>query len=298
MNGSIRQINNTTTNVPQFLIDKIKISILPYAQSAFCPFNEIEKWNCTTCISDSEGTTEVSTFGGTPFAASGYTAANLNSKKLIVAFRGTSSFDTWISDLLIAKPDYDLPAAPPGTKVHYGFLSLWQAVRDEVIQNVENLLGKHGTKNINILFTGHSLGGALATIAAADIFQHLQDRIDSSQITLITFGQPRVGNPQFASWVNSLNFTHTFRVTNQDDWTPHLPPLFSGFKHFHQDLWIANKEGDTIQCWDDGGDESRGYGDENPATCKDRLRWKYDVRKHSSVWGEQIGFQACIPIPI
>ncbi|KAJ3410186.1 hypothetical protein CcCBS67573_g00886 [Chytriomyces confervae] len=303
----------------------VSFNILPYAQSAFCPFTQLETWNCTTCSRGSNGTTHVNTFGGSPFAASGYTAANPATDTIIVAFRGTNSLDTWISDLLIAKPDYDLPSAPPGTKVHYGFLSLWHPVRDQVIANVTLLLDLFPTAHV--IFTGHSLGGALATIAAADIFQHMEYRLPPSRITLLTFAQPRVGNPTFAQWVNSFQFSRTQRVTNQDDWTPHLPPLFSGFKHFHDDLWIASKDGDTIVCADDGGDEENGISDakgtKNPFVseadrveggvtqkrggwcsdedeeplCKDRRKWKYDVKKHAWVWDEPIGFHVCVALP-
>ncbi|KAI8613818.1 Alpha/Beta hydrolase protein [Chytriomyces sp. MP71] len=287
--------NQASSHVPRESIEYIKLHILPYAQSAFCPLDQLEAWNCTTCCRGSAGTKNISTFGGTPFAATGFTAINPNSNTIIIAFRGTNSLDTWISDLLIAKPDYDLPSAPPGTKVHYGFLSLWQTVRVEVIENVIHLLEAHNDSNPRILFTGHSLGGALATIAAVDIFQHLHDRLVPSQVTLLTFGQPRVGNPTFSNWVNAFNFSNTFRVTNQDDWTPHLPPLFSGFKHFHDEMWIATREGDTIVCSDDGGDETGKEGEDEPV-CKDRLKWKYDVKKHGWVWDVPIGFHVCVGV--
>jgi triacylglycerol lipase len=53
---------------------------------------------------------------------------------------------------------------------------------------VKNLLSAHFTASIFV--TGHSLGGALATFAAADI----KRSIGSSKITIYTYGSPRTGN--------------------------------------------------------------------------------------------------------
>ncbi|KAJ3064447.1 hypothetical protein HDU98_012148 [Podochytrium sp. JEL0797] len=161
---------------------------------------------------------------------------------------------------------------------------------------------------VNLLFTGHSLGGALATIASVDVFQHLSDQINATQIHLLTFAQPRVGNPTFSTWIHSLHFATTQRVTNQNDWTPHLPPRFSGFRHYHEELWIASKDGETVECWDDNGEVEGGDGrkrkgwwpgeeeEEEPpvVNCMDRWKWKYDVMKHGEVWGEPIGFHVCL----
>jgi predicted lipase len=47
-------------------------------------------------------------------------------------------------------------------------------------------------QGFTVTFTGHSLGGALASLAALrTVLERLRD---SSQIKLYTFGQPRVGN--------------------------------------------------------------------------------------------------------
>lgn len=45
-------------------------------------------------------------------------------------------------------------------------------------------------------------------------------------VQLMTFGQPRVGNAAFASHF-SQHVPNTFRVTNNNDMVPHLPPYVS-----------------------------------------------------------------------
>jgi predicted lipase len=55
------------------------------------------------------------------------------------------------------------------------------------------LLSEHS--GAKIIVTGHSLGGSLAILAAADLHKS-HGKIDQ----VYTFGQPRVGNAQFASY--------------------------------------------------------------------------------------------------
>lgn len=104
-------------------------------------------------------------------------------------------------------------------------------------------------QGFSVTFTGHSLGGALASLAAMrTVLERLRD---SSQIKLYTFGQPRVGNhkwvlnilinnlfnfrfavehdrlvPQrYASYFIQFNwlFPFSYRVVNRNDVVPHLP---------------------------------------------------------------------------
>jgi pimeloyl-ACP methyl ester carboxylesterase len=71
----------------------------------------------------------------------------------------------------------------------------------------------------NVYVTGHSLGAAMATIAASRI----QDRVTA----LITFGSPRVGDTAF---VKSLVVDH-YRVQNNCDDVTKVPFRVMGFDH-------------------------------------------------------------------
>jgi predicted lipase len=93
-------------------------------------------------------------------------------------------------------------------KVHIGFIGAYATVRDNVISTVSDLLK---AKKRNVFVTGHSLGAALATLAAYDIAAAC--RVDAC---LYTFGGPRVGNPLFAKNFNA-KVKSAYRIKNFDD---------------------------------------------------------------------------------
>ena len=76
------------------------------------------------------------------------------------------------------------------------------------------------------MITGHSLGGALAVMAAA----HLQHKYKVVEL-LYTLGQPRVGNYYFASFMTQF-IPNTYRIVHYTDIVPHIPIYGSGFRHF------------------------------------------------------------------
>ena len=100
-----------------------------------------------------------------------------------------------------------------GGKVHRGF----KAALAEIWTDLEAYLSELRMNNLKIWLTGHSLGAALATLAA--------DRCDGVQ-GLYTFGSPRVGDKVFNEAFN----VNTYRFVNNSDIVTKVPP--SGmFKH-------------------------------------------------------------------
>ena len=126
----------------------------------------------------------------------------------VLSFRGTQVTEK--SDVLAdLKAGKNIEAS--GGKVHVGFKDelnkLWPAITVSLA-------------NIDTLYvTGHSLGAAMATIAAS--------RMQTKVIALVTFGSPRAGNQEF---VNSLTVTH-YRVQNNCDDVTKVPFMLMGFAH-------------------------------------------------------------------
>ena len=90
-------------------------------------------------------------------------------------------------------------------RVHRGFLAAWGAngTRDRVLAYVNALLEHSPDRDkVEVIATGHSLGGAAATLAAVDIARHCGVAQDC--LTCYTFGCPRVGNHAFAAEYTEL----------------------------------------------------------------------------------------------
>ena len=97
----------------------------------------------------------------------------------------------------------------PAGRVHKGFFKAYQSIEDPLIEALSHL-----QENKTLIITGHSLGGALATIAARE----LESRYNIS--ACYTFGAPRVGDEV---WCGKIK-TKIYRVVNAADPVTMLPP--------------------------------------------------------------------------
>jgi triacylglycerol lipase len=153
-----------------------------------------------------EDTLEVLTRGDTQ----AFVAANADC--VIVAFRGTEPvLAEWLGDL-----QFHLTGGPLG-KVHEGFAAGLNAVWLDLLQALRDLQSVQ-TRPRSLWFTGHSLGGALATLAVAKMIERAEP-VDA----LYTYGSPRCGDGTFASAFNA-NFDRAYRLVNRNDLVTRVPP--------------------------------------------------------------------------
>ena len=100
--------------------------------------------------------------------------------------------------------------------VHGGFYSALQSVWQPMLAEVRRLLADG---ELPLYLTGHSKGGAMAVLAAAQL-----SALEGVAVTgVYTFAAPRPGNQAFADFFSALPFD-TFRYEFTDDIVPHLPP--------------------------------------------------------------------------
>ncbi|MCY3412758.1 MAG: lipase family protein [Candidatus Heimdallarchaeota archaeon] len=140
----------------------------------------------------------------------------------VLSFRGTDSFKNVLTDLKIAREKYPTRRFWfRKYRTHKGFAEAYQNIRDQIKDVVE----EHVDKKDKILVTGHSLGGALATITGQDLKRTMKFK---NEVISYTFGSPMVGNKHFSRMYNK-KVKHSFRVVNDGDIVPQAPP--GSFKH-------------------------------------------------------------------
>lgn len=83
-------------------------------------------------------------------------------------------------------------------RAHQGFLSAYNSVASDVIATVSSELDAN--PDYSLITTGHSLGGAIASIAGVS----LASNIPNTPLQIFTFGQPRTGNAAYAQLAESL----------------------------------------------------------------------------------------------
>lgn len=166
-----------------------------------------------------------------------------NEVDCVVACRGTEP-NEW-NDIKADANAVSVLTASFG-RVHKGFNQevddLWPMLEDALAENTRTLW-----------FTGHSLGGAMATICAGRCFL---SEIPSMPQALYTYGSPRVGDKRF---VNFIELDHS-RWVNNNDIVTRVPPAWMGYRHCGKE-WYLNRFGDLrkVNGWTRTFDRVRGF---------------------------------------
>eukprot|EP00928_Gymnodinium_smaydae_P053173 TRINITY_DN37223_c0_g1_i1.p1 TRINITY_DN37223_c0_g1~~TRINITY_DN37223_c0_g1_i1.p1 ORF type:complete len:331 (+),score=26.83 TRINITY_DN37223_c0_g1_i1:87-1079(+) len=116
-----------------------------------------------------------------------------------VAFRGSVTSLDWVRDFEAWETNAALPRCPRCI-VHDGFWRSWLAVKDELVKTLADMGCKPGSSE-KLYITGHSLGAAIATVAAAD----LAIESNFSLGGVISFESPRVGNAAFGEQFSEVD---------------------------------------------------------------------------------------------
>ena len=165
------------------------------------------------------------------FGLMGHNAA---SRTAFVSFRGTSDVAEWVADIDAIPDDYR-PISGFG-QVHSGFQDVYQLVRANIAAN----LAATTAGCDQILITGHSLGAALAVLAAPDVAQTMPP--NTIEPRLLTFAGPKAGLSDFAGKFNAL-IESCYRAVNFLDIVPYLPPA----PYVHVGAQITVDSGGAVQ---------------------------------------------------
>lgn len=228
------KVRNPNTLVFELLIHLFNLSEASYnIQSP----TERKREKCTQFIKDNEYDTVLQLVHEVT-----HTAVLILSRddRIVVAFRGTTDMEQMKTDLKVNKksisevlPTSEIINIPDeshqvldsiewkNAKIHKGFAVAYKSVAKEVLQKVSELLNDSARP---IYLTGHSLGGALATICSLDVLLS----IGHKEIYVSTFGSPRCGDLFWRNIYNNLVEYH-WRVAMRSDIVTTLPSV--GYHH-------------------------------------------------------------------
>jgi len=166
---------------------------------------------------------------------------------LYIVFRGTDEGFDWKQNFKFRKlpvvkmtngiDEMHVPYSDinPKIRVHRGFSIDYKKVRKKILEKC-----KDGTYN-TIIVTGHSKGGAEATLAAVDIQYNFPKR----KVINVPFASPKVGNKYFVESYNK-RVPKTLRVVNAEDYITKVPLGIQGYKHVGTLLRIGKR---NPICW-------------------------------------------------
>lgn len=214
--------------------------LVEYASAVYLSdLTDLITWTCSRCDDLTEGFEMIELVVDVQHCLQGFVGVAPDLNAIVIAFRGTqgNSIQNWIEDLYWKQLDIDYPDMPDAM-VHHGFYSAYHntTIRSGILEAIERAKGLYG--NIEIMITGHSMGGAMAAFCGLDLVVNY--KIHNVQV--MTFGQPRIGNTAFSSCYSKL-VPNTIRVTNKHDIVPHLPPYYphltqKTYHHFPREVWL------------------------------------------------------------
>jgi hypothetical protein len=126
-----------------------------------------------------------------------------------IVFQGSNDYEDWLINFQFTKTEVGM---------HSGF--------NKSANKIEKTLKKELDPNIEYIFTGHSMGGALALI--------LGIRMKAKEI--VTFGQPRV----LSEDDDTYDVSKIHRYVTPEDIVPNTPPSLFGYKHIGRPYFILS----------------------------------------------------------
>jgi len=256
-----------------------------YAIVAFCNDQRIDNWDCGDfCLKDMVVPHKIRSFTGPSYQVQFYVAKLPPMARsppswkasCIAAFRGSVNLGNWQGNAGFLMSSWPANGSGeegscPGCQVHSGFAGAYAELRPSLL----SMLLEFGCREVRTV--GHSLGGAMATLAAFDLragkqFRSLQIFVPPAYL----YGAPRVGNAAFQAAFHSWT-THNrrlyhdraqgepaipatdgsvpevfrpliadaegaIRIVEREDVVPRLPPRRLGYRHVGLEVWRTTTE--------------------------------------------------------
>ncbi|KAJ7173679.1 Alpha/Beta hydrolase protein [Mycena filopes] len=233
-----------------------------FASAAYCDAKATRNWSCACCQANADFK-PVATGGDGTSVQYWFVGYSPYLRSVIVGHQGTttSSIFPLVTDITFAQESLDgalFPGMDPEIRVHSGFagehaklvvslpvarikfcvshlgLDLPGRTAAAVLAAVNSTLGAYNASRVAVI--GHSLGAALALLDAVYLSVNLPASIN---FTTIGYGLPRVGavwlpkvgNKNFADYVDAHTSLSLTRITNKKDPIPGVPEQVLGYEH-------------------------------------------------------------------
>jgi len=239
------------------------LQIFGMAFAAICESEEIENWNFAqelfeeNTLSNFVVSQVIETENLQCFT--GYDRVN---ERYVISFRGSNNFNNWLTNFNAIPAQY--PNAPQldDPKIHPGFLAAFRALEEAGLRDAIIAMF---AEEADVLVTGHSLGGALATVAALELKQNPRyQALNIRSVAAWPFASPRVVNQELAALFNDV-MDSSWRVVYRYDPVATVPTKAMGYYHVGTEVWynyqrwwwnmdpmsyrICDGTGEDSDCW-------------------------------------------------
>ncbi|KAF8893730.1 lipase class 3 family protein [Gymnopilus junonius] len=199
-----------------------------FASAAYCNPSATINWSCgANCAANSDFIPVASGGDGTD-TQFWYVGFSPSQNSVIVAHQGTdpSSAEADATDVNAFLESLDsalFPGLSSSIEAHSGFANEQAKTATTILSNVQKAISAHSATQVTLV--GHSLGAAISLLDAVYLPLH----ISGVSFKFIGYGLPRVGNQDFANYVDAnLQVTH---INNKEDPIPIVPGRFLGYHH-------------------------------------------------------------------
>ncbi|KAI0249660.1 lipase [Lactifluus subvellereus] len=211
-----------------------------FASGAYCNPSTTITWKCGANCDANPDFQPVASGGDGDITQFWYVGFSPSLSTVIVAHQGTdpTQFFADLTDInFFLKPlDPSLfPGIPSSVEAHNGFSREHASTAPGILSAVQQTLSAQGASSVTVV--GHSLGAALALLDGVFLRLHLPSSVT---VKVIGYGMPRVGNQDFANFVDNRLAGLVTHINNEEDPIPTVPGRFLGFHHVSGEIHIQD----------------------------------------------------------
>ena len=166
---------------------------------------------------------------------------------ILLVFKGSKEAEDWVTNLTSAGTEF---MGNTDTHVHKGFQDALKLFLKTIKQNAFKIEGMTYqledkvlpllNKNSKIILTGHSLGGAIASLAAC--YFH-DNGVESENLEVYTFGTPPLASKAFVD--QYAGKFPLYRVVNKFDIIPELSRINKNLFHLGEAIVLPSNNGEV-----------------------------------------------------